>query len=254
MFRISVSITHYNNSKFIKDALSFIEKDERIDEIVITDDHSNEWEQLNNIVKELNIPKIKLIRNSENLGNFMNKLQGLSNCKNDWVILLDADNILTQEYLDAIFKESLNSDTIYAPCWAHTFHTRGRRTNSPPLNFAFMKNKVITPQAIRPYITKVSFRLINMECCLNVGNYFVNKNEFLKIENKAFGNYNKGKLSNVDYLQTNTEWLCNGKKIKVVSGMEYEHRLHPDSCYKKSDKRMGKKITTQCVQRLFNYK
>ena len=36
--KISVSITHYNNSKYIKDALSFIDKDDRVDEIIITDD------------------------------------------------------------------------------------------------------------------------------------------------------------------------------------------------------------------------
>ena len=52
----------------------------------------------------------------------MNKLHSLSHCKNEWAILLDADNFLTQGYLDAIFKEDWNNNFIYAPCWSHTFH------------------------------------------------------------------------------------------------------------------------------------
>lgn len=253
--KISVSITHYNNSKFIKDALSIIDKDDRIDEIIINDDHSTEWNKLQEIIKELNISKIKLHRNPENLGNFMNKLKTLSLCKNEWAILLDADNILTKNYLDAIFKESpWNPNIIYAPSWAKTFNIRNRFTGSPYLNFTFAEGQVMTPIYIKKYITSVSFKTINMDCCLNVGNYFVNKKEFLKIENRKFGNYNKGKLSNVDYLQTNTEWLCNGKKIKIVKDMIYEHRVHNNSCYSKSNKKEGKKITTECVKRLFSYK
>lgn len=253
--KISISITHYNNSKFIQDALTVIDKDERISEIIITDDHSSEWNQLKDIINKLNNSKIKLHRNSENLGNFMNKLKSLSLCENEWVILLDADNILTQKYLNAIFNESpWDPNTIYAPSCAKTFSTRNRFTASPYLNFAFAEGQVITPTFIKKYITNESFKTVNMDCCLNVGNYFVNKKEFLRIENKAFGNYNKGRLSNVDYLQTNTEWLCNGKKIKVVKDMHYEHRVHNDSCYSKSNKIEGKRITTQCVKRLFSYK
>ena len=252
---ISVSITHYNNSKFLDDVLDIIGKDDRVDEIIINDDHSKEWDILQNKVQQLNNPKIKLHRNSENLGNFMNKLKTLSLCKNEWAVLLDMDNMLTKEYLDAIEKaQPWNPDIIYAPEWARTFNgKRGNFSGSKPLHFQKLI-KTINKQTVKRYLTGVSFNLINMECCLNVGNYFVNKQEFLKIQNKKFGNYNKGRLSNVDYLQTNTEWLANNKTIQLLPKMVYNHRIHNQSCYQKSNQKEGKRITTQCVKKLNSLK
>lgn len=251
---ISVSITHYNNSKFLDDVLDVIDNDDRIDEIIINDDHSNDWNLLQEKVSKLNNPKIKLHRNSENLGNFINKLKTLSLCKNEWAILLDMDNMLTKNYIDAIYKEyPWNNKYIYAPEWARTFNTRGKFIGSAPLHFHKLP-KIIDKNTIKKHLTATTFRTINMECCLNVGNYFVNKTDFLRIENKAFGNYNKGKLSNVDYLQTNTEWLANDKALKILPNMIYNHRTHSDSCYMKSDKKEGKRLTLKCIKRLISLK
>ena len=76
---ISVSITHYNISHFLENALKIIKDDERISEIIITDDCSNlqEYQNAKEIVGTINNPKIKLIRNDVNLGNYMNKLKSL---------------------------------------------------------------------------------------------------------------------------------------------------------------------------------
>ena len=180
----------------------------------------------------------------------MNKLKTLSLCKNEWAVLLDMDNILTQNYLDAIFKEyPWNDKYIYAPEWAKTFFKKGKFSASAPLHFHKLP-KIIDKKSIKQFISPVAFKLINMECCLNVGNYFVPKKEFLRIENNRFGNYNKGRLSNVDYLQTNTEWLKHNKTIKILPNMVYYHRIHSNSCYKKSDKREGKRVTTRCIREL----
>lgn len=245
---ISVSITHYNNSRFIKDALTIIKDDDRINEIIINDDKSTpiELNEMANIVNNLNNKKIKVYQNNENLGNFINKIRTAMLCSNDWIILLDADNKLTKDYIDAIYKEKIinngwDIDTIYAPCQAITFPGE----ISPVLTFSFMEGKYIDIKNIGDFINGDKFNKVNMDCCLNVGNYFVNKKKFLEVM-KPFYNYNRGRLSNVDYLMTNTEWLVNGNKIKVVKNMRYYHRVHNDSCYHRSNQNEGQQITKRC--------
>ena len=102
---ISVSITHYNNAHFIKDTLEFIVKSEYISEIIINDDCSKDYLVLKDIVEEIDSNKIKLYQNKENLGNFINKLKTPEYCSNEWAILLDSDNIIIPEYVNALIKE-----------------------------------------------------------------------------------------------------------------------------------------------------
>ena len=253
---ISVSITHYNNTSFFPDVIENIINDDRINEICITDDCSKleNWNLLKNKVQQITSNKIKLFRNTQNLGNFMNKLKGLSNCTNEWAILLDMDNIILPGYVDAIYKETQwNDKYIYAPIQARTFSTKNKYSDSHALQF-YKVPKILNKKTIKPCLTATTFKTIQVECSLNVGNYFVNKKEFLRIENNTFGNYNKGRLSNVDYLQTNTEWLANNKEIKILENMKYAHRIHNNSCYKQSNKREGKRITLKCIRKLNSLK
>lgn len=253
--KISVSITHYNNSKFFDDVLDNIIDDERVNEICITDDKSTdiEWNNLKNNVEKINNPKIKLFRNKQNLGNFLNKLEALSHCSNEWAILLDADNIILPGYIDALYKElPWNDKYIYAPIHARTFRNKGKFTDSPALQF-YKVPKILNKKTIKPHLTATTFKTIQVECSVNVGNYFVNKKEYLRII-KKYGNYNKGKLSNVDYLQCNTEWLINNKEIKFLPDMKYAHRLHMASCYHKSSKHEGKRMRLNCIRKLKSVK
>ena len=75
---ISVGIPHYNNSDYISDAIDPLLDDDRISEIVICDDKSNDLNKLEEIIIKYNNPKIKLFKNDINLGCYHNKLNTVS--------------------------------------------------------------------------------------------------------------------------------------------------------------------------------
>ena len=62
--QISVTIPHYNNARFMRETLEYILNDERISEIIICDDCSKDFEELQSIVSEFNNKVLLEIMNS----------------------------------------------------------------------------------------------------------------------------------------------------------------------------------------------
>ena len=86
-----------------------------IDEILISDDHSSmdNYNKLKNMIDPINNGKIRLIRNVENIKPFLNKYNSVKNCKNEWVILLDSDNKISNEYVNILSNIDLKSSISY---------------------------------------------------------------------------------------------------------------------------------------------
>ena len=119
---ISVAIPHYNNARFMPKTLEHILNDDRIVEIIICDDRSKDFDELEALIKKLDNNKIILFKNEKNIGCYHNKLHTLTKCNQEWVILLDSDNIINKEYIDILYEiEKWNNNIIFAPMWAKTF-------------------------------------------------------------------------------------------------------------------------------------
>jgi len=222
--RISVAITHYNNSDFLYDSISDIMNDYRVSEIVICDDKSKpeELSKLEELLYELNCPKIKLYKNEVNLGCYHNKLYSLTKCSNDWAILLDSDNIIMKAYIDILYNiNNWSSDTIYHPSWAKSF------PGTPPsiyLDFRSYSGQYITPQV---YIN--NFHDSRFQCIINNCNYFLPVHEFNKCMEQVQLKYDRHVIASVDSAVLFTDWLINNNKVYMVPELQYGHRLHPNS-------------------------
>lgn len=119
-----ISIPHYNNVQYISQLLENIIDDERVNEIVISDDCSRIEQQtsLRTLIDEFRCDKIILHFNSVNLGN---KLFTLSKCANDWTCLIDSDNIIDGNYLDKLYLiDQWDPMKVYALIGAYTFIER----------------------------------------------------------------------------------------------------------------------------------
>jgi|SRR6056300_260568 len=220
--QISVAIPHYNNAEFMRETLEHIYNDDRISEIVICDDCSKDFEELQSIVSEFNNNKIVLLQNERNLGCYHNKLHSVSKCSNDWAILLDSDNIMKKDYIDTLFNiEKWNTNTIYAPVWAKTFP--GER-HSKFLNYNKFKNQYITPEMYLHYFSTTDFK-----CLINTCNYFLPTKQYLDVMNKY--NYVRETIDCFDSAVLFTDWLCNNNEVFVVDGLIYLHRCHANSNY-----------------------
>ena len=187
-------------------------------EIVILDDGSSEDSFLKtiSIITSLGSSKIKIYRRDKNLGIMQTKIEAVSLCKNEWVVLLDSDNSICQSYLDSIYRiKEWRKNTIYSPEFAYPL-SNFKKLNKSELNFEnlkelFIKNKI-------------------MEMFLNCGNFFINKKIFVNTLNK----YKFFNTHASDVLLINYVWLSEGNKICLLQKSKYLHRVHKDSTWKKS--------------------
>jgi glycosyltransferase involved in cell wall biosynthesis len=220
---ITLAIPSYNRSYYVIESFIRVLSDNRINEILIVDDNSSleEFSTLEILISELchhkGHEKIRLIRNQNNLGSFLNKKECVTNSKFDWVILLDSDNVIDVQYLNSI-ENKRDATTIYTPSHAIC--------DSPILNYRKYSNTSLTKNE---YVRTVSEgNNVTWDCILNTGNYFFNKINYLKCINQepeVLESYAADAFYMI-YL-----WMKNipNAKLEVTEGMVYEHRLHSNS-------------------------
>ena len=129
MKKISVAITTYNSSRFIRELLSRLNRNNIVNEIIIHDDHSEEKEyedilQTASSYKNKKKISIKTYRNNSNIGGFKNKYLAVEKCTNSNIYLLDSDNILSNsfsQFFNEDFLEGLNKNYLYLPSHIYLF-------------------------------------------------------------------------------------------------------------------------------------
>lgn len=235
--KLSLAITTYNRAGMTVSAFKQVADHPMIDEIVIVDDCSKA--SLFHVLKGLcnkhkglckKNNKVTLHRNATNLGMSANKCRAVELCKNDFVILFDSDNILTNEYLNAIEKEGeLSPDTFYMPAQA-----------IPNFDFRQFEGKVYDKKNIEELLS------VGVgEVCMNTCNMVVNRERYLSIYE------HNPEIRGTDTLWMNHLWLKAGNKLKVVEDMAYHHAVHPQSEFLKHcdyNMAMAKKLKTKILQ------
>lgn len=232
---ISLCLTNYNRTQFLIDSFAQVLNDDRITEVVISDDHSdlNVYNQLVEYFKPYQ--KVKMFRNYENLDCYKNKRQAVKRATNDWVILFDSDNILTVKYIDVIYSKVWDASIILQPCFARP-------------HFDFRKfTGVYTRYNLQSTVNDPTFQTM-----LNAMNYFVNRDEYLRV-----WEYSQPMLKQLggdpvtsDSLFQNYSWLASGNSINVVNELEYEHRVHSGSHYQKNVNRTPKGFHDKVLEKL----
>lgn len=205
MHQLTLSITTYNRFELTKRAYEFVVNDPRITEIVIVDDCSTDevWEQLLTLRHE---PKVKLYRQVYNRGMARNKADAVGFAKNDWVILLDSDNRIMKNYIDAL-PLKLEPSIIYCPDFA-----------KPHFDFRKYANKIYDSRAAKVAIHEPMFNTM-MNCC----NYVVHRDSYVSTFTPEPG------VKGADTITFNYRWLQRGGEFYVCPGMSYDHLVHEGS-------------------------
>jgi len=211
--KISLAITTFERSDWVLRSFERVLKNDNIDEIIIVDDCTEIgtfiklWEILDLRVNR----KVRLYRNPYNLGPMRNKQEVVKSCKNEWVILLDSDNVIDNTYVDVVIKLNKNQNVIYCP--GLTFRLDGTKMwDWSEFNYLIDKSKAKRNTTNALFIT-----------LLNTGNYFVNRKEYLSVFNDNVIDVN---LCFNDALYYSYLWLLSGNKMKVVPEMTYVHSQH----------------------------
>lgn len=211
--KLSLCLTNYNRTELLAASFAQVLKDERIGEVVISDDCSSDsvWEWLVNKYKDE--PKVRLHRNEVNLGMLVNKNEAISLAKYKWCILFDSDNVLTTEYLDALFTHfnenhyAWQDNMIYMPTGA-----------LPNFDYSKYAGSVVFKTNAKALMNEPMF-----VCALNTCNYVVNRDSYLKVFN-----YN-AEMKATDTIWFNYNWLKNNGGFFFVPNMTYQHLVHDES-------------------------
>lgn len=228
---ISLCLTTYNRTELLFDSFRQVINDDRVSEIIIVDDHSEQ--QIFHDVKWFtkDIPKVKLFRNDSNIDCYRNKKEAASKSSNEWLIIGDSDNIFTKAYIDRIeslFVSGLNQKTVYQPSFA-----------KPHFNFTKYEGMIIDKFNVAKYMEDPTFQTM-----LNAMNYFVNRDEFLKVWDGSVDPVTS------DSIFHNYNWLKAENKIYVVSELHYEHRVHEESHYRNNVRRTPRGFHEEIVRRI----
>src|SRR5438445_403449 len=116
---ISLCLTNFNRTDLLFESFEQVINDDRISEIIISDDCSA-MDVYQTIVWKFNgVDKVKISRNEHNLDCYRNKKRAIELASNEWVIIFDSDNILTKKFVDIIFsQQEWNRTWAYAPQFA----------------------------------------------------------------------------------------------------------------------------------------
>lgn len=111
---LTIAIPTWKRSAFLIRSLPRYLQLPRVDEIVICDETGEDRAWLRNLIPD---ERIRWFVNEERLGVFRNKIQCVEKCRTDMVALIDSDNVIGEEYLDAFFKhyDPSRDDTCYLP-------------------------------------------------------------------------------------------------------------------------------------------
>jgi len=200
-----------------------------INEIIITDENGNDIDKIEK--SNIDKTKLKLYKNNNRLGPFMNKLNACRYAKNEWIALIDSDNFADYNYfLYALnYIKTLKENTkvsIISPSFA-----------KPNFNFEYFANNcnIITKHNIKEIMKNFPAEIPDSQrigILINLGNFIIN--------NYLIKNINiKNELNNIPYsfacdvIYFNTLLLEQfDLHLHVVKNMEYIHVVHPSSIYK----------------------
>lgn len=210
--KFSLALTTYNRANILIEFLKKYESYKDLDEIIIIDDCSEDYNQLK---QQQWSSKIKIEQNTRNLGVYLNKITALSKTKNDRVLLFDSDNYFEEECLLNLKRECINdnynSSIIY--CAEKAF---------PNANYSYLSNLLIDKQNWNNFC--------DVEACfLNTGNQLYSR----KAINLLISNLEEDKTNPfaVDSKYINYILVKNGFKLKCTKNFHYSHPISKDSIY-----------------------
>lgn len=202
--KISLCLTNFNRTEEVTQSFKQVLNDERIGEVIISDDASNQ--ETRKYLELLAYPA-KVIFHNENAGMARNKMMAIKAAINEYCILFDSDNVIDKKYLDALYKRNWFPDIILMPDYA-----------KPHFDYRALREERINKYSVKRVAKKQMF-----DCLMNTCNYFVHRDTYLKIfeHNPA--------IKGCDTAWFNYLWLKAGNSFIVVPQMEYYHKVHDGS-------------------------
>jgi GT2 family glycosyltransferase len=207
-----LAITTWNRFDLTIHSFARVIDDPRISRILILDDASTDGSYDNLRGYFDGIDKVTVTREVVNRGMSIAKRNAIALCTQPHCIILDSDNEIGPDYLDALDKLQLQDDTIYCPDWA-----------MPQFDYRAFSGQTIDASKVKQFLHKPMF-----EQLLNTCNYLVPSLNYCKVYR------HDESVKETDTLHFAYLWLKAGYKFYVVPGMRYNHLVHAESGWLKN--------------------
>lgn len=194
-----------------------------IEEIIVTDENGNDYNKI--LKSDLKLEKLKLFKNNQRLGPFLNKLLCCMKSKNKWISLIDSDNFAPLEYFEVakkyIEENKLSDLSILMPSWA-----RPEFDYRPLIGMVFKRGKFKENRE-----EEIRRNNNGVLCCMNTGNFIINKKliDIINLE-KEMENIKKSPSCDVIYFNT-LLFEQTDLEFHIVKDLEYDHTRHDGSIY-----------------------
>jgi len=201
---LGIAIPTYNRVTQTLVAFLDVHDDPRVSCVAISDDGSD-LPTYKSLVEQTMLSKVTIAHHSQNVGSWANKRMVVELCHAEWVALIDSDNVVRGDYLDALWKQEWDKNTLYLPM-------RG----VPALDYTEYAGAFINRENIASCI---STPLIQM--ALNTGNFFVHRASHLQVsEGAAEESYAS------DGIYFVYRWLASGRRVLITPNLSYTHLVH----------------------------
>jgi len=222
-----------------------------IDEIVVCDENGNDFYKINEHYEKLinDGVKLRVYKNSRQLGVFLNKLKVCKMANNECVALIDSDNFADETYFRTVneyfVKTQLTNYYILSPYY-------GKPHDG--MMFDMFQGEIIHKYNAREYIVKApgenalwqnlsymwNRKFISF---LNMGNFVLSRNIICDL---VFDMNMLEKTQGCDVMYFNScvfkQFYDYEFKFHIVPGLEYEHEVHDESLQKKEHHRANEMV------------
>lgn len=283
MINFSVAIPTYESSDFLKQCIYGFKNSKNLNEIIVGDDGSSpeELEYIKQIIKEANQKfsfEIKLMKNKENLGAFVNKFKIIESATNEWVYQIDSDNVPFSKIDNVISEIVMNHNSqlfIYYPSkliqfWKFYRVAKFLSYFQSKYLVKFSKNLEYfdidkTKQAIEEFLNydtsndktegspEINSRFVidkHIYWVLNSGNFIVNKKQFLC--SMSDGLKFPREVLSMDAVAFSYLWLKNRGSIVLHPSLGHFHRkrLSSVSYTEKESSKISRQFFTDKIMHL----
>lgn len=212
---ISIAIPYHGDRlRWTLQSISNISGMARVKDVQITVDPSNiPTSKLQKIMSRQK--KVHVHLNKERLFVFRNKIEAVKKCTQEWVALIDSDNIINLNYLHQVFdREHLSKDTIYQPA-----------IGFPKLNYTEFCGDDIGLKKATSLLEDKNFIML-----FNTMNYVFHKETWLAALEEAIKDDYDPLTADAAYI--NYHCLKKGMVLRVVPNMTYIHTIHDSKASK----------------------
>lgn len=226
---LTIAIATMRRWSFLKDSLPLYLDRPEVAEVVVCDETGEDYEA---ILKSPfgTHPKLRLFKNPARLGIYENKLKAASIATQDWIAVLDSDNLFTNEWFETLhtIPFDTNAKTIIASA-----DFKSVNTETGKVSYTCKQFSGLTLNATNWNST---LRKPGWNFLLNDGNWIIPKAAVAALPT----NVKSCDLEAADAIYMLRQFVMSGFNVYYAPDLEYTHIVHPGSSWLQTESASGR--------------